>query len=86
MIAVNTVLMGLVAVSFGSGPYSTAGQELWYRYGSVGFFLGGSVLPAIALFTSRRSMGLGIITALVVWLLIILFAFAAFVMMSGGGV
>lgn len=86
VLALNTVLMGSVALSFASGPYSSTEQELWYRYGSFGFLLVGSIFPAIALFAARRSLGLGIITAAMVWLLITLFAFVGFALLSGGGV
>jgi hypothetical protein len=84
LLGINAVLMGLLAASFVQGPYSSNEQELWYRYGSLGFFLAGAALPAIALFAARRSRW--IIVASTAWMLVCLLAFAWFAMMSGGGV
>ena len=84
LLGVNALLMGLLALSFGQGPYSSAEQEVWYRYGSLGFFVAGAVLPAIALFTFRRSRWL--ILASTAWMSAVLLGFVWFVMMSGGGV
>ena len=49
MLGINALLIGLLAFSFSHGPYSSRGQELWYRYGSIGFLVAGAVLPALAL-------------------------------------
>ena len=84
LLVVNTVLMGLFALSFALGPYSSWQQELWYRYGSIGFFLAGSVLPAIAVFWGRRSPA--VLLATVSWLLLALLVFIGYAMVSGGGV
>ncbi len=84
LLGVNTVLMGLLAASFSQGPYSSTGQELWYRYGSLGFFLVGAVLPAIVLLAGRRSTRL--IVASMAWMFVTFLAFVGFAMMSGGGV
>jgi uncharacterized membrane protein YozB (DUF420 family) len=84
LLALNTVLMGLLAVSFVQGPYSSRGQEIWYRYGSLGFFLAGAALPAIALFAARHSRWVAIASS--IWMLTVLLGFAWFAMMSGGGV
>ena len=84
LLGINTVLIGLLTASFVQGPYSSGEQELWYRYGSLGFLLAGVVLPAIGLFTARRQRWV-IITS-TVWMLITLLSFAWFVMMSSGGV
>jgi protein-S-isoprenylcysteine O-methyltransferase Ste14 len=84
LLVVNTALMGLFAVSFVKGPYSSSEQELWYRYGSLSFFLAGAALPAIALFAARRSRW--VVIASTVWMLTVLLGFAWFAMMSGGGV
>jgi hypothetical protein len=73
ILAVNTVLMGFFAVGFPSKL-------------SLVLFLAGSVLPGIILVAARKSAGLGVITASLVWLLMTLFAFAGFVLMAGGGV
>jgi hypothetical protein len=83
VLGVNGVLMGLLAASSVQGPYSSSEQELWYRYGSLGFFFAGAALPAIALFAARRSRW--IVIASTVWMLMLLLAFAWFAMMSGGG-
>ena len=85
MLAVNTLLIGLLASSFSQGPYSSHGQEVWYRYGSIGFLLVGAVLPGAALiFGARRSL---IASALlIVWMLATLGAAFWYAIMSGGGV
>lgn len=84
LLAINTVLIGLLTASFVQGPYSSVEQEFWYRYCSIAFFSAGSVLPAIALFILRRSRA--VIAASTTWMLIVLLAFAWFAMMSRGGV
>lgn len=84
LVGLNGVLMGMFAVSFVRGPFSSSGQEFWYRYGSLAFFAGGVVLPAIILFAARRSR-LAVI-AVTVWMLTVLLAFAWFATNSGGGV
>jgi hypothetical protein len=76
--------MGLLAASFGQGPYSSAEQELWYRYGSLSFFLAGAVLPATALFAARRFPW--VIVATTAWMFGLLLAFVWFALMSSGGV
>jgi hypothetical protein len=45
LLSVNALLMGLLAASFVQGPYSSGEQELWYRYGSLGFFLAWLLCP-----------------------------------------
>jgi hypothetical protein len=80
----NTLFMGLLTANFVQGPYSSSQQELWYRYGSLGLFLVGAVLPAFALVYGRRSFW--IVAAATVWMLLILLTFVWFGMMSGGGV
>jgi hypothetical protein len=85
VIALNTVLMGFLASSFARGSYSSWGQEVWYRYGSLGFLLFGAILPALALVSgARRSPRL--IIALTVWMLAALFFCFYYALMSGGGV
>lgn len=85
MIGLNILLMGLLASSFARGPYSSWGQELWYRYGSLGFLLFGAILPAVALILGAgRSRSLTI--ALTVWMLGALFFCSAYALSSGGGV
>ena len=84
LLGVNAVLMGLLAVSFAQGPYSSDEQELWYRYGSLSLFLAGAALPAIALFVARRSRRAVLICT--AWMLALLIVGGWYAMMSGGGV
>lgn len=84
VLGVNTLLIGLVTASFTQGPYSSEEQELWYRYGSLAFFVVGSILPAIALFAGRQSRW--VLGASVAWMAATFVAFVWYVMMSGGGV
>ena len=84
LLAFNAVSMGLLAVSFGRGPYASAQQELWYRYGSLAFLLAGAVVPAIALLAGRRSFWIAAVAT--VWMFLTLLASAWFALMSGGGV
>lgn len=84
VLGVNAALIGLFTASFVRGPYSSREQELWYRYGSLGFFIAGVVLPAFALFAARRSRW--VLIAATAWMLSLLLAFAWFAMRSGGGV
>jgi hypothetical protein len=84
MLSVNALLMGLFAASFVRGPYSSSEQELWYRYGSFGFFVAGVVLPATVLLAAGHSRW--VVIACAVWMLTILLGFAWFAMMSGRGI
>jgi hypothetical protein len=84
MLAINTVLMGLLTASMTQGPYSSDEQELWYRYGSLGFFVAGSVLPAIALFAGRRSRWVAV--ASIAWMAATFLVFLWYAMLSSGGV
>ncbi len=84
VLGVNTLLIGFVTASFTQGPYSSDGQELWYRYGSLAFFVVGSILPAIALFAGCKSRWVP--SASVAWMAGTFVAFVWYVMMSGGGV
>jgi len=80
----NAILIGLFTASFAHGPYSSRQQELWYRYGSLGFFIAGVVLPAFVLFSTRRSAGQ--IAGAIAWMIATLFGFVAYALMSTGGV
>ncbi len=85
LLAVNALLMGLLALSFAFSRYSSFEQELWYRYGSLGFLVCGVVIPASAIWAgARRSKAA--MTALVVWMLYVFLAFVFYAMSSGGGV
>ena len=83
-LGVNTLLIGLVTASFTQGPYSSDEQELWYRYGSIAFFVVGSVLPGIALFAWRQSRR--VLGASVASMAATLIVFVWYVTMSRGGV
>jgi hypothetical protein len=81
----NVVAMGLVVATFAVGPYSSASQEVWYRYGSIAFFCAGAILPGIVLtFFRRRS--LVILKAVAIWEFAVLLAFMSYLFMSGGGI
>ncbi len=85
MVAFNTLLMGIVAMSFASGPYSSAGQEYWYRYGSLAFLAGGALLPAFALpFAAQRSRPMT--GELIAWMILAFCGFVFYVTVAGGGV
>lgn len=85
LIALNALLMGLLVSAFAFGQYSSVGQEIWYRYGSLGFLFGGAILPAVALaLGARRSQAF--MRVLISWMLVALFACCVYAMTSGGGV
>jgi hypothetical protein len=83
--ALNLGIIGLFAFSFSQGPYSSSEQELWYRYGSLGFFVAGAILPAIVLARSRRRSTHATV-ALIAWMVAVLVAFIIYAALSGGGV
>ncbi|TVV75654.1 hypothetical protein FOY91_06500 [Sphingomonas solaris] len=85
ILVINALLMGLFALGFTQGPYSSREQELWYRYGSIGFLTGGVVLPAYALLLGGKRASWTIVP-LTVWMVAALFAFLVYVFYSGGGV
>ena len=85
MLGINALLIGLLAFSFSVGPYSSRGQELWYRYGSIGFFVAGVVIPAIAMRLRPMRSPSGI-TAITVWMIAVLSACFIYALRSGGGV
>ena len=84
MLAFNTVVIGFTAASFAQGPYSSFEQELWYRYGSLAFFIVGCLFPAVMLFAFRRP--LWILAGSVGLMLVSLLMFFGYAIMSGGGV
>lgn len=84
IVALNAVLMGLVALSFWQGPYSSAGQEHWYRYRSLGYLLGGAILPAIALVAGAGRSAWGT-KLLILWAATVLLTFLLYVAASSGG-
>jgi hypothetical protein len=77
--------MGLTALSFSQGPYSSWKQELSYRYCSIGFLLAGAVVPAVVLFSTARRWAwtAGVLT---VWMFSVFVGFLGYVMLAGGGV
>jgi hypothetical protein len=85
MLCVNALIMGLTAVSFSRGPYSSWGQELGYRYYSIGFLLVGAILPAIALGSVARRWAWtnALLTA---WMFAAFVLFMGYIMQAGGGV
>jgi hypothetical protein len=85
MLGLNALLIGLLAFSFSQGPYSSREQEVWYRFGSIGFLVAGVVLPGIALWFGAMRSQLAI-TALVVWMFAVLMACVVYALFSGGGV
>jgi hypothetical protein len=76
--------MGMTLATFAQRPYASFEQEVWYRYGSIGMFLVGVVMPAFALFLLRRSQLALLITT--IWTSAALIAYLTFIAMSGGGV
>lgn len=85
VLAINAVLIGLLAFSFSHGPYSSQEQELWYRYGSIVFLVAGVILPAIALCFGAMRFQWAVI-ALTVWMIAVLAAALIYAFFSGGGV
>ena len=84
-VVVNGLFTGLVALSFGTGPYSSWNQELYYRYASMALFIFGAILPGIMLFVyGRRSAWAA--KASVVWMFVVMVGFFSYVLTSGGGV
>ena len=85
LLALNSLLIGLLAWSFTQGPYHNHQQVVWYRYGSLGFLFAGALLPAVALllgaYRSRRAVGL-----LVKWMTATLLTCFVYACLSGGGV
>ena len=80
----NLFFMGLVALSFSQGPYSSEAQEAWYRYRSLGFFILGAVFPAVLLLIGSKKPA--VVKVSRVWLILSLFVFCIYLAGSGGGV
>ena len=83
--AINLFLMGGLAIMLSGGPYSSAGQEAWYRGGSIGFLIFGAIIPIGALFYISRKKR-GSVFAVAIWAIAALAALICYVFMSGGGV
>ena len=85
LVAINSVIIGLFTFSFTQGPYSSTEQEIWYRWISIGFLVGGVLLPAGLVFLqSRKAKRVSV--AINIWLVATLFGFIVYLMLSGGGV
>ncbi|HEX8124597.1 MAG TPA: hypothetical protein VF548_03360 [Allosphingosinicella sp.] len=84
MVSFNALVMGVVALGFASGPYSSFGQELWYRYGSLGFLTGGALLPALALIFAPRRLP-WMVSTIIAWTVMAFLGFAYYALMAGGG-
>lgn len=84
MLVVNVIFIGFLATSMVQGPYSSHEQEVWYRYGSICFFIAGVIFPAVVLFVMRQSRL--IVVSANVWMFAILLGFVLFGAMSSGGV
>lgn len=82
---INLAVMGLLASTFSTGPFSSVEQELWYRYGSLGFLLLGAVLPGAAMLLGARRYPV-VIAVSTVWMIAVWLPFAGYVLNSGGGV
>lgn len=82
--AINLAIMGLVAISFSQGPYSSFEQELWYRWRSLGFVVIGAMAPTVALWLGRKSAKVVVVS--MIWLASAFVLFIGYLMMSGGGV
>ena len=85
ILGLNALIFGFLALSFTQGPFASWGQELWYRYASLGLLLGGAVLPGSALLLgagrSRRA-----VIFLTLWMIVWLFVGVGYAINSGGGV
>ena len=79
----NLVLMGIVAVSFSQGPYSSLEQEQWYRHRSLAFLVLGALVPSAVLYFGRKKPSM--VTATLIWMGGALLLFVGYVMYSGGG-
>jgi hypothetical protein len=85
LLGINVVIIGLIAAGFATGSYSSWEQELWYRYGSLGFLMVGVILPAVALtFGPRRSPVM--VIGLTGIMLVALMGCLIYATVSGGGI
>lgn len=84
LVAINAVIIGLFTFSFAQGPYSSGEQELWYRWISIAFLIGGVLLPAGLVFLRPQSAK-RISVAINIWMVTTLFAFFPYLMFLGGG-
>lgn len=83
-LAVNALFIGLLTALFVQGPFYNKGQEVWYRYYSLGFFMAGVVLPAITVIVFRRNAK--VVFPTTVWMIFVFSCFLGYAMLSGGGI
>ena len=83
--AFNLIVMGSIAYIFSMMPYFNAGQERWYRGGSLAFLFLGALVPICWLVLIRRGHW-GNAKAIAAWTFAALLAFMAYVLLSGGGI
>lgn len=83
VLGVNALILGLMAFSMSQGPHYNHEQEIWYRYGSLGFLLSGVILPSIALLLGASRSRAAII-ALTAWMIATLIAAVIYGAMSSG--
>ncbi|WP_129586235.1 hypothetical protein [Sphingomonas montana] len=84
MLIANVVIIEFLTAGMARGPYSSREQELWYRYGSLGFLFTGVIIPAATMLAIRQSRF--VVAFLNAWMFAILLGFMWFVAMSSGGV
>ena len=82
---INASVMGMLALSFAKGSYSSPEQEHWYRYGSLGFLLIGVFLPLLAIL-SRRDRSKRFVENVNVWMVCALVGCFVYAYRSGGGI
>jgi hypothetical protein len=86
LFAINALLIGLFALVFGTyRGFSSFEQELWYRYGSLGFLFAGVGIPFLALALGARRSGAGLMWVSI-WMVLVLAGFLFYAAFSSGGV
>jgi hypothetical protein len=83
--AINLIAMGFIAYTFARMFYFDAGQERWYRGGSLAFLVLGALVPICWLVLIRRGYW-GSAKAIAAWMFVALLAFTVYVLLSGGGI
>ena len=85
ILIINGLVIGLAALSFSQGPYSSAEQELWYRYGSLALLAVGVILPGLLLLLGARRRPWAV-SILIIWMVAAFAAFLVYAFYGGGGV
>jgi hypothetical protein len=83
--AINLMAMGFIAYTFARMFYFDAGQERWYRGGSIAFLVLGALVPICWLLLIIRGYW-GSAKAIAAWMFAALLAFTVYVLLSGGGI